>query len=452
MLLLAAIAVISCKDEVKVPEYAIINGSVQNSDAETATIRGFDMQIEMPISAEGKFSDTLHIKTNGIYTLYIGREATSTYLRKGSTLSISVDVVQFDETIKYEGDAAAENNYLAAKYLLSEQEKPFQEVYAMDEVAFLKEANAIDQTYKDLLAKTEGLSEDFIAIETKDLMYSHAMNLENYLGYHRLFTGDNSVEVSEGYYDFTKNINYADTTAYRNSTAYSRMLDTHFNRLVDEVANLDPDANRATTYLNVVDQNLPNGYAKDQLMYTFLRYGLTPDAGMEEVYLVYKNSNPSAENLQKVTERYSKLKPLLAGNPSPGFDYENHKGGTTNLTDLNGKYVYVDVWATWCGPCIREIPSLKLVEKDYHGKNIVFVSLSIDETKDYDKWKTMVAEKELGGIQLIADKNWDSEFVKEYGILGIPRFILIDPQGNIVSADAPRPSDAKLRSMLDKLI
>ena len=128
------------------------------------------------------------------------------------------------------------------------------------------------------------------------------------------------------------------------------------------------------------------------------------------------------------------------------------KDGFTSLESLKGKYVYIDVWATWCGPCIREIPYLKEVEKDYHNKPVSFVSISIDEPKDYEKWKTMVSEKELGGIQLIADNNWNSKFVKEYAILGIPRFILIDPQGNIVSADAPRPSDPALRTLLDGLL
>ena len=74
----------------------------------------------------------------------------------------------------------------------------------------------------------------------------------------------------------------------------------------------------------------------------------------------------------------------LIGKPSPAFeDYENYKGGTTSLADLKGKYVYVDVWATWCGPCIAEIPSLKKLEKQYHGKNIQFVSLSVDDGRGY---------------------------------------------------------------------
>lgn len=140
---------------------------------------------------------------------------------------------------------------------------------------------------------------------------------------------------------------------------------------------------------------------------------------------------------------------LPKGSPSPSFDdYENHKGGTTSLADLKGKYVYVDVWATWCGPCKREIPFLKEVEKKYHDKNIEFVSISIDNIDgkrgSHDKWVKMVAEKELGGIQLFAPKDWKSQFIQDYKIKGIPRFILIDPNGNIVDASAPRPSSEAL--------
>ena len=145
-------------------------------------------------------------------------------------------------------------------------------------------------------------------------------------------------------------------------------------------------------------------------------------------------------------------KQKLNGSISPSFDYENFKGGKTKLEDLRGKYVYIDVWATWCGPCRAEIPHLQKVEEQYKGKNIAFVSLSVDEAKDYEKWKKMVADKSLGGIQLIADKNWNSDFVTAYSINSIPRFILIDPKGNIVNADAARPSDPELQVLFDSLL
>jgi thiol-disulfide isomerase/thioredoxin len=142
----------------------------------------------------------------------------------------------------------------------------------------------------------------------------------------------------------------------------------------------------------------------------------------------------------------------MKGLPSPVFDYENFKGGTAKLSDFKGKYVYIDVWATWCGPCRQEIPHLQEVEKKYHGKKIEFVSISIDKVKDHEKWKKMVTDKSLGGVQLFADKDWGSDFIQAYSINSIPRFILIDPDGKVVDADAKRPSDPALQAELDKLL
>ena len=121
------------------------------------------------------------------------------------------------------------------------------------------------------------------------------------------------------------------------------------------------------------------------------------------------------------------------------------------LSDLKGKYVYVDVWATWCGPCIREIPDLKKVEKAYHDKEIEFVSISIDKQEDKEKWIKMVGQKELKGTQIMADNAWDSGVVTEYNIAGIPRFILIDKEGNLVKADAPNPSNPDLIDLFESL-
>ena len=157
---------------------------------------------------------------------------------------------------------------------------------------------------------------------------------------------------------------------------------------------------------------------------------------------------------QFLSSRYDKVSKLskLKGTPSPKFnDYENYKGGTTSLDDLKGKYVYLDIWATWCGPCKAEIPYLKAIEKEFHDNNIAFVSISIDKKEAYDKWKEMIVEKELSGIQLFADNDWNSQFVQDYEIEGIPRFILVDDKGNIVNADAPRPSNPKLKELLKEL-
>lgn len=143
---------------------------------------------------------------------------------------------------------------------------------------------------------------------------------------------------------------------------------------------------------------------------------------------------------------------LAKGQPSPDFKgYTNYNGGTSSLADFRGSYVYIDVWATWCIPCIIEIPFLKKVEKEYEGKNIKFMSISADQPKDEEKWRKMIVEKDLHGIQLLADNAIESDFFVNYFIYGIPRFILLDPQGNIVSYDAPRPSEDRLKELFNSL-
>lgn len=147
------------------------------------------------------------------------------------------------------------------------------------------------------------------------------------------------------------------------------------------------------------------------------------------------------------------------GKPSPKFeDYVNIKGGKKSLEDYKGKYVYIDVWATWCGPCIQQIPYLQALEKEYKNENIVFISISTDESRRSGgsweaaekKWRTFVNEKDMSGVQLWAGQ--DFSFQQAYQINGIPRFILIDPQGNIVDANAPRPSDPRLKELLNSLL
>ncbi|MEO8235167.1 MAG: TlpA disulfide reductase family protein [Flavobacterium sp.] len=161
-----------------------------------------------------------------------------------------------------------------------------------------------------------------------------------------------------------------------------------------------------------------------------------------------------AMNIKGLQRYYNESKAVqkLNNAVAPTFDYVNHKGGNTKLEELKGKYVYIDVWATWCGPCRGEIPFLQKVEEKYQGKNIEFVSISIDVQKDFEKWKKFVSDKQLGGTQLFADNNWNSDFVKNLGITGIPRFILIDPAGKIINADAQRPSSPELQEVFDKLL
>ena len=120
------------------------------------------------------------------------------------------------------------------------------------------------------------------------------------------------------------------------------------------------------------------------------------------------------------------------------FTARDISGKIISLSDYKGKFVYVDIWATWCPPCRKEIPFLADLEYHMNDKNVVFISISLD--KDSIAWANMVKDKNMKGIQLLADKAWNSDIAKSYVVKNIPRFLLIDPDGKIINQNASRPS------------
>lgn len=146
------------------------------------------------------------------------------------------------------------------------------------------------------------------------------------------------------------------------------------------------------------------------------------------------------------------MSPLLtykAGTDAFQFSYPDKEGKQVSLASLKGKVVLVDVWATWCGPCKQEIPHLKKLEEQMHGKDVAIISLSTDAVKDKDKWLQMIKDDNLTGIQLFAGGP-SNEFSQYYKINAIPRFLVFDKQGKIVTVDSPRPSNPALKELLEK--
>lgn len=135
---------------------------------------------------------------------------------------------------------------------------------------------------------------------------------------------------------------------------------------------------------------------------------------------------------------------------APAFTYKDINGKDVSLSDFKGKLVYMDIWATWCGPCIMQMPALKELEEKYKNEDIVFLSISIDPEKDKGEWEKMVKEENLKGVQLYAGQ--ESNFPIDYKIEYIPRFILISPNGDILMDNAPSPMDEMTESINPKIV
>ena len=450
-LLIMVLAVFSCQEKTPV-EYALVSGKIANNTLAELRVVNNDNSVKkvIKIDENGSFSDTLHFQ-KGIYYFIAGKNRAEIFVDAGSDILIEANANDFKNTLTFSGTGAEVSSYLLKKELKSAEimgeRKDF---YALEEVDFKNKSKEIQTEVAAVLEASSGLPKDYKASELKNLNYAYLANINRYERYHEHFAKVEGFKVSEGFLDEMKDLDYSIEEDFLFSNNYEDLMSSHYRKLGTELATSD-EISEDIAYLKAINSSTST-VIKNKLLFDAAKYEITYTDDVEAYYNEFMVGSTDVKNNEEITASYNTLKTVARGNVSPIFEnYENFNGGTTSLSDLKGKFVYVDVWATWCGPCKAEIPSLKKVEAQYHGKNIEFVSISVDALKDHDKWKAMVAEKELKGVQLFADNSWKSDFVEGYLIKGIPRFILIDTEGNIVNANAPRPSSEKLIELFNEL-
>ena len=140
------------------------------------------------------------------------------------------------------------------------------------------------------------------------------------------------------------------------------------------------------------------------------------------------------------------------GQPAPDVELTTPDGKKVKLSSLlKGKFTYIDVWATWCGPCCKEIPFVEKLVEQYKGNDKVqFLSISIDQNEK--AWQTKLEKDKPQWPQFIIQGEVEAQFSKDWGITGIPRFIMINPDGTIFSGDATRPSSPETAQTIDQQI
>lgn len=426
-------------------DYVLFSGSIENPSSEVVKVIGDDLKIDIALNEDNTFSDTLRIAASTYFTVVAGRESSTMYLNQGDVINMTLNTEEFDESISYTGLGSEKNNYLAKKYMNSEQNAPgFEDFFGLIEDDFTNINSKIFKEEVDFLMASAIKDENFIESEKKALKYSFLSNISNYKEYYEYVSKESDITVSEEFYSKLNGFNYTNESDYKAYDSYRTIVANHY------LSDYDDEEGLRSTFAEI--NKIESEYIKNQLLNSF-RYGFSPNrADLDVFYSLLMETSTDAEYKEKITEKYEKIRVLTPGNESPEFAYPDRNGDVISLDDLKGNYVYVDVWATWCGPCKREIPYLKELTKEYEGKDIKFVSISIDEVKDKNKWLAMMDEKEMEGVQLFADKDWSSDFVTAYAIEGIPRFILIDKEGNIVSADVERPSNPKLKEKFDQLL
>lgn len=120
------------------------------------------------------------------------------------------------------------------------------------------------------------------------------------------------------------------------------------------------------------------------------------------------------------------------------------------LKKYKGQVVYLDFWASWCGPCKKEMPYSQELKKKYAGDDVAFVYFSTD--KNGSSWKNMIDNLEISGFHYRASPDVKMEIVERFNLQYIPRYILINKDGKVADANAKRPSDPMVKGDIDRLL
>ena len=410
-------------------KYVRISGKITNPNGEKILIRGGNYKKEIMLNSKGEFSDTLNIKT-GDYSFYDFKESTSMYLEPGYNLNITVNTKEFDETIKYSGNGEGPNNFLANYYIFNEQNSiDYSSYQKMSDKEFFEQEKEIFENSISLLNRSLISNRGFIEKQKEIILFDHLRKMINKVG-DNYFSVNSNIDIKQYLDKKLEFINFND------SILFESQLSRNFLNSFLSAGLVANNPSCINIYNEVITEKQKKGIIRS-LKRGISFYNLDH---LDDYYSCLIKLIDDEKTLLTIKTKYKRIKSLEKGNISPLFNYADTSGNNISLESFRDKLVYIDVWATWCGPCKEQIPYLKKLEEKYRTKDIVFVSMSIDDPKDAIKWKKMIIDKELKGIQIMADKAWKSSFVLDYVIEGIPRFILIDKNGNIISSNAPRPA------------
>jgi len=161
---------------------------------------------------------------------------------------------------------------------------------------------------------------------------------------------------------------------------------------------------------------------------------------IDSLYTSFTNEFPKSKFTSALQNTYDQQVAILPGNIAPNFTGKSVEGRIVNLHDFKGRVVYVDVWATWCGPCVEEIPYAIELHKAFEGNDqVIFLNVSVD--KDVDAWRSKLEkEKDWKGVHINLSKAQIDSLGINYRVVGYPQYFIIDKDGRIITAKAPRPS------------
>ncbi|WP_027137980.1 TlpA family protein disulfide reductase [Gaetbulibacter saemankumensis] len=448
-LIVLIISCFSCTNESK-NNTVILKGTYANYEQDTLYMK--NITSENMIYKEEVHNIALNKDTNFYYKFELEKPAyfqigrTFLFLSPGDSLVATLDG-ETRRTATYSGTGSEANNYLTqVTYPKAGSYWPLQE-----EVSKIKDYKEAPEVFKNLtdkkitaLEQLKNVSEEFKRLEKARIKFDYVNSLLKiqYLFYAQAREGlierkdiKSLVEEAKDYYipfvdDYLKDI---DDTSYLQLEVFQTLLYEIRKEEFKAKHNLAEFGPEFQEY--ILTGNLINGFKNEGYTSTFIK----------KLNTELKNiKNPDYK--AAILEEQKQYESISAGQPATDLTFTKLDGSTVKLSDFKGKVIVIDLWATWCGPCMRLKPSFEALEKKYESNDqIEFISLSLDTEK---KWLNYFESHEPKGNQFHIFRNE----LANYKVSGIPRFFVIDKDFNIVDVFAPAPLNGELENLIKKHI
>ena len=432
----------------------ILKGRIRPYNGEKVIVWSYeaDFRDTLQVNASGKFSWSPKLAGDQIYIVSIldyEPRGIEINLMAGEQAGLDLTLLPHKKVnAKFSGDRAAENEYrmifnkLKTLGIRDEPETKTLSYTAykanMEEIE--KNAQATLNRVEDLKVKNEFAKQQHLYFQGRLVEYSSLLIQRARAG----------IEASDA--DFSAFLQTLNVNDPNECTTYI-IGDIIRWKLIQDPAYKEEESN--IRYLTELDRLVSNPEIKNEFATTHMQIWLKHASGenLDGELKLYKQICTNDVMRKQIDEQYQEYlrayNNLTPGKPAPDFELIDDKGKKCRLSDLKGTYVFVDVWATWCHGCVMEIPHMeKLQEHFANDKRITLISISWDYTQKV--WLDYLKKHPATWPQYIVDKENKAVMQKEYRMSWIPRFMLIDPEGRLISIDYERPSHRECVKRLEK--
>ena len=424
----------------------------------------------VPILTDTVFSDTI-FTSNPVYPTFSTTESIDFYGEPGAIIKIQLDSGAGPEPrVKYSGDLSEMNNYLLEIQDIQSKAGWYSRLIQSAPEVFLTSLDSINSVKTEILNQYQKKTPDhpFWKNQKEMINVSSLFKRKDYIDNFEAYHNNNKLPV-----EWRKHIKPDLTTLFD----HPELLDQWIMRQALDNFILFKSLSKANQWiLKNAEKSKekgfvrPNAYeygikyamdsVKDNDVRNFLFFdlaqrGLGGDdlASLKTVLRLFNENCTHKDYVARINTIANSKRAIQPGEPAieiVGFDVNGKK---YSLSDLKGKFVYVDVWASWCGPCISEFPSFKTLVNEYKDKNIFFIQYSVNEDKT--DWLTYRKKNEgMDGLclQLIKESGSGCKIEEDYQFNGIPRYLLVDAKGRIISTGLERPEFIMETKYLDKYL